>query len=103
MSSVYIPDTLHPRPAPAALQEIKANPGCTNPACVQRQEEHHAAYNSPEAVAERAAAAAAAAAAEADSGPVHEENEWGIEVGGPAGRPAGKRGSAGQLIAHLGP
>lgn len=34
--------------------------------------------NSPEALA--AAAAAAAAAAEAETAPLHEENEWGIEV-----------------------
>ena len=57
---------------------IKPNPGCTNAMCRQRQAEWQAG------AAERGAAAALAAAEEAaaagDQGPLHESNEWGIEV-----------------------
>lgn len=58
--------------------DIKPNPSCTNSLCRQRQAEWAAG-----AAARQAAATAAAAAAEAvgaAAGPVHEENEWGIEV-----------------------
>lgn len=45
------------------------------------QVQYEAAWNNPEAVAEREAAAVAAAAeAAAAEGPLHEENDWGIEV-----------------------
>lgn len=57
---------------------IKPNPGCTNAMCRQRQAEWQVG------AAGRAAAAALAAAEEAaaagDQGPLHESNEWGIEV-----------------------
>lgn len=56
--------------------EIKPNPGCVNSLCVKRQAEW-ASKAEERAVA---AAAAAAAAEPLDEGPLHEENEWGIEV-----------------------
>ena len=56
--------------------------------------------NSPEALAAAAAAAAAEAAAAANEGPLHEDNEWGIEVVGDAaggsGAAAGSSGAGGQ-------
>jgi ubiquitin-like modifier-activating enzyme 5 len=57
--------------------QIKANPGCTNALCVARQAEWAAG-----APARAAAAAEAAAGAEAEAAPVHEDNDWGIEVMG---------------------
>ena len=56
--------------------EIKPNPGCANSLCGKRQEEWASKAG------ERAAAAAALAASTVveDEGPLHEENEWGIEV-----------------------
>eukprot|EP00877_Chromochloris_zofingiensis_P008159 jgi/Chrzof1/3597/Cz13g01230.t1 len=57
--------------------DIKPNPGCVNSLCCQQQQEYQAHINSPEVMA---AAAAAAAAATVEEGPVHEENDWGIEV-----------------------
>ncbi len=62
--------------------EIKPSAACVNPLCRQRQQEEEARRNSPEALAARAAeeAAAAAAAAEAAAAPLHDDNEWGIEV-----------------------
>lgn len=62
--------------------EIKPSAACVNPLCRQRQQEVEARRNSPEALAARAAeeAAAAAAAAEAAAAPLHDDNEWGIEV-----------------------
>ena len=66
--------------------EIKPNPGCSNPLCIQRQASYQASFNSPAAVAERAAAQQAAEAAAAQEAAVlHEDNEWGIEVADEAG------------------
>lgn len=66
--------------------EIKPNPGCTNALCVQRQGEWAAGAGARAA----AAAAAAAAAVPEEEGPLHEDNEWGIEVtGGEAGEDGG--------------
>ncbi|KAF8055986.1 ubiquitin-like modifier-activating enzyme 5 [Scenedesmus sp. PABB004] len=59
---------------------IKPNVSCANARCVDAQAAHQARINSPEARAAAEAAAAAAAAEEAASVPVHEENDWGIEV-----------------------
>ena len=58
--------------------EIKPNPGCTNSLCVKRQEEW--ASKAEERAAAAAVAAAEAAAECQDEEPLHEENEWGIEV-----------------------
>eukprot|EP00884_Botryococcus_braunii_P017625 jgi/Botrbrau1/4546/Bobra.60_2s0033.2 len=58
--------------------QIRPNPGCTNSLCVQRQQEWQEKVNSPEAIAAREAAAAAAAVEVA--APLHEDNEWAIEV-----------------------
>jgi ubiquitin-like modifier-activating enzyme 5 len=75
--------------------DIKPNPGCPNPLCHQRQQEWAAGAAARDAAA--AAAAAEHAVAEAAAGPVHESNEWHIEVvtddgpdasgGAPAGGP----------------
>ena len=56
--------------------QIKPNPGCVNELCGQRQQEWASKAE------ERAAVAAAKAANEVveDEGPLHEDNEWGIEV-----------------------
>ncbi|KAL6775868.1 UBA5 [Auxenochlorella protothecoides x Auxenochlorella symbiontica] len=51
--------------------DIKPSPGCPSGLCLQRQ---------GEAAAARAAAGPAPAAAEAEAAPVHDDNEWGIEV-----------------------
>ena len=59
--------------------DIKPNPGCANPLCGQRQAEAAARAATPEARAAAAAAAEAASAAEATA-PVHDDNDWGIEV-----------------------
>eukprot|EP00882_Tetradesmus_deserticola_P002765 GHRQ01002938.1.p1 GENE.GHRQ01002938.1~~GHRQ01002938.1.p1 ORF type:complete len:472 (+),score=239.94 GHRQ01002938.1:106-1521(+) len=66
---------------------IKPNTGCGNSRCLDAQRAHQAHANSPEALA-AAAAAAAAAEAEANTAPVHEENNWGIEVVADADTPA---------------
>jgi ubiquitin-like modifier-activating enzyme 5 len=71
--------------------EIKPNPGCTNPLCVERQREWAEAANSPEAIAARLAAAEAAATEAAE--PLHEDNEWEIEVV-PEEEPAGTAGGS---------
>ncbi len=65
--------------------EIRASPGCANALCRARQGEWAAG------AAERGAAAAvaAAAAAAAETAPVHEENEWGIEVEAEAAQEGG--------------
>ncbi|KAK2075911.1 hypothetical protein QBZ16_001247 [Prototheca wickerhamii] len=55
--------------------DIKPNPGCANELCVRRQQE--------EAARQAQAGDAQAAAGDedqTDEAPVHEENEWGIEV-----------------------
>ncbi|GBF87302.1 ubiquitin-like modifier-activating enzyme 5 [Raphidocelis subcapitata] len=62
--------------------EIKPSAGCVNGRCIAAQRDHQERINSPEAIAAAAAAAAEAAAAAAAEGPVHEENDWGIEVVG---------------------
>jgi len=59
--------------------EIKPNTGCCNNLCVKEQETYQIYLASPEAKA-KAAAAAAEAEAEANVGPVHEDNDWNIEV-----------------------
>lgn len=59
--------------------DIKPNTGCINPLCCQRQQEAQERANSPEALAAKAAAEAEAALKAAEA-PVHEDNEWGIEV-----------------------
>lgn len=58
--------------------DIKPNTSCDNKLCRQRQAEWAAC--APEREAAAAATAAEAAAAEAAAGPLHESNEWGIEV-----------------------
>jgi ubiquitin-like modifier-activating enzyme 5 len=58
--------------------EIKPNVSCSNPKCVALQKQVTERKNSPEAIAARKAKEAAAAAAVA--APVHDSNEWGIEV-----------------------
>lgn len=59
--------------------EIKPNPGCVNTLCCKRQAEWQAGAGERAALA--AATAAAKAAEEAQNTvPLHEENEWGIEV-----------------------
>ena len=63
--------------------DIKPNTHCTNILCRQRQAEW--AVGAPAREATAAAAAAEAAAAEATAGPLHETNEWGIEVVSDAG------------------
>lgn len=68
--------------------DLKPNPGCPNGACVAAQ------------AAEAARAAAAppppeAAAEEADAGPLHEENDWGIECVADDGEGGGGDGAAG--------
>jgi ubiquitin-like modifier-activating enzyme 5 len=75
--------------------EIKANPTCPNPLCISAQRRWLEKQASPEAVAKRAAEAERARleAEEAASRPLHEENEWGIEVGG--GEEDGGAGVAG--------
>jgi ubiquitin-like modifier-activating enzyme 5 len=60
--------------------DIKPNPGCPNPMCKQLQTAYTMRYNSAEAVAARAAAAAASASAAEQEVPVHEDNDWGIQV-----------------------
>ena len=60
--------------------DIRPNSGCTNALCRQRQVEW--AAGAAERKAAAAVAAAEAAAAEAAAGPLHESNEWGIEVTG---------------------
>ncbi|KAL4539292.1 hypothetical protein Ndes2526B_g02460 [Nannochloris sp. 'desiccata'] len=60
--------------------EIKPNPGCTNNLCVKRQGEWASKAGERAEAAAVVAAAAAAAADGEDTGPLHEENEWGIEV-----------------------
>ncbi|GAB4815026.1 hypothetical protein N2152v2_002072 [Parachlorella kessleri] len=52
--------------------ELKPNPGCTNSLCCRRQREWQ------EQAASRAASSSAAP--EEETGPLHETNEWGIEV-----------------------
>ncbi|GAX75259.1 hypothetical protein CEUSTIGMA_g2704.t1 [Chlamydomonas eustigma] len=59
--------------------DIKPNPGCVNSLCVKRQALYKELMSSPVALAAAAAKAAAEAELEATA-PVHEENEWGIEV-----------------------
>ncbi len=58
--------------------DIKPNPGCDNSLCVKRQQEW--ASKAGERAEAAAVAAAEAAANGEDAGPLHEENEWGIEV-----------------------
>lgn len=58
--------------------DIKPNPGCSNPQCREQQAAFQQQYQSSEAKAARQAAAQAAAVAE--EAPLHEENEWKIEV-----------------------
>lgn len=58
--------------------EIRPNTGCVNALCRQRQAEW--AVGAPARAVAAAAAAAEAAAAEAAAGPLHESNDWGIEV-----------------------
>lgn len=53
--------------------EIKPNPSCVNAACKNRQEEWEAG------AAERATMAESSTVVE-EEGPLHDENEWGIEV-----------------------
>lgn len=53
---------------------IKPNPGCPNPLCLKRQKEWMAGEN------ERILAAAENVVEKEEDGPVHAENEWGIEV-----------------------
>ena len=60
--------------------EMKPNPACSNALCRQHQAAFQAHWASAEGRAAREAAAAAAAAA--TSGPVHEDNEWGIDCVG---------------------
>eukprot|EP00879_Flechtneria_rotunda_P032009 GHRR01035153.1.p1 GENE.GHRR01035153.1~~GHRR01035153.1.p1 ORF type:complete len:324 (+),score=130.99 GHRR01035153.1:604-1575(+) len=60
--------------------DIKPNTTCSNSLCVQAQQEYQERINSPEAHAAAAAAADVAAAAAKHVGPLHEDNEWGIEV-----------------------
>lgn len=67
--------------------DIKPNTACCNNRCLDAQQAYQAHINSPEALA-AAAAAAAAAEAEANAAPVHEENNWGIEVVAAAAAPA---------------
>ena len=68
--------------------QIKPNTGCDNAMCRRRQAEW--AAREPQRAVAAAAAAAAAAEEEAASGPVHETNEWGIEVMGDADEAAGE-------------
>jgi hypothetical protein len=56
---------------------IKPNPGCVNPLCLQKQKEWQAGAAAREV---KRAAAEAEAGAVVDDAPVHESNEWGIEV-----------------------
>ncbi|KXZ47321.1 hypothetical protein GPECTOR_36g45 [Gonium pectorale] len=81
--------------------EIKPSTACVNGLCRTLTAAEEERRNSPEARAAREAeaAAAAAAAAEAAATPLHDDNEWGIEVVGdeaPAAAPAspGPDGSA---------
>ena len=72
--------------------EIRPNPGCANSLCRERQAEW--AAGEP---ARAAAAAEAAAGAEAEAAPVHEDNDWGIEVVGDASeQPAAAAAAAAQ-------
>lgn len=71
--------------------EIKPNPGCSNELCQQRQREWQERANSPEAVAARLAAEVAAA--EEAAAPLHEDNEWQIEVVPEDEEPGGVGGS----------
>ena len=82
--------------------DIKPNPGCANPACVQLQAAYQARYSSPEAVAQRKAArqAAEAAAAQEAAAVSHEDNEWGIEVMGDAAGEGQGGASAGEQPAE---
>ncbi len=77
--------------------DIKPNTHCTNALCRQRQAEW--AVGAPAREAAAAAAAAEAAAAEAAAGPLHEANEWGIEVVADAGSEEAGSTSAASLAA----
>lgn len=57
--------------------DIKPNPSCTNPTCRKQQAAYLKRYNSVTEIAARQAAAAKQRAPEA---PIHEENDWKIEV-----------------------
>lgn len=57
---------------------IKPNTSCANPLCRRRQAAYVQRYNSPTAV--KARADAAETAAKQQAAPVHEDNEWKIEV-----------------------
>lgn len=83
--------------------DIKPNTSCDNKLCRQRQAEW--AARAPEREAAAAAAAAEAAAAEAAAGPLHESNEWGIEVVSDDGdaEEAGAGGSSKGLAAAAAP
>ena len=70
--------------------DIKPSPGCPNPLCLERQREW------ARRAAELAASAPPPAEEEEEEGPVHESNEWGIEVVGDAGAGAGGGGPAQQ-------
>eukprot|EP00887_Chlorella_sp_A99_P004911 scaffold4.g4911.t1 len=59
--------------------DIKPNPSCANAACRARQAQWAAGAGARAAAAAAAAVAAAAAAAD-NEGPLHADNEWGIEV-----------------------
>ncbi|KAF6257997.1 hypothetical protein COO60DRAFT_1270985 [Scenedesmus sp. NREL 46B-D3] len=59
--------------------DIKPNTACGNSRCLDAQQAHQAHASSPQALA-AAAAAAAEAEAEANTVPVHDDNNWGIEV-----------------------
>eukprot|EP00798_Chlamydomonas_sp_ICE-L_P018938 gene18938-25505_t len=59
--------------------DIKPNATCVNPKCMEAQEAYRQKMSTPEAIA-AAAEAVAALEAEANIAPVHEDNDWGIEV-----------------------
>ncbi|KAL4424062.1 hypothetical protein ABPG75_001363 [Micractinium tetrahymenae] len=82
--------------------DIKPNTSCDNKLCRQRQAEW--AARAPEREAAAAAAAAEAAAAEAAAGPLHESNEWGIEVVADTdGEDVGSNGGSGSTSAAAAP
>ena len=58
--------------------EILPNPGCSNSLCCKRQKEYQ----------ERKAAEGPEEEVEEEEAPLHEENEWGISVGGEEGEEA---------------
>ena len=64
--------------------EMKPNPNCGNKACRRRQKEYCELIVSPEYVAAQRKAEAARLAAEAEerAKPLHEDNEWNIELVG---------------------